>query len=208
MINIDHKHVRTIAILWMLAGSAVVLLMLLLMNHFSDRPEKEKREYSSQFEVKQPKKLEPKKETVKKVKKQTKIIPQLMHEMDANIAGLDLGLPAFTIGAMDDGGLLGDTNNVVMTSDMVDTAAHALTRTPVDYPRRAKSKDIEGYVIISLLINKSGQVATAKVIESEPSGIFEEKALQTIKTWIFEPAKYKGRAVDSWANQTIRFELS
>lgn len=208
MINIDHKHVRTIAILWMLAGSAVVLLMLLLMNHFSDQPEKEKREYSSQFEVKQPKKLEPKKETVKKVKKQAKIIPQLMHEMDANIAGLDLGLPAFTIGGMDDGGLLGDTNNVVMTSDMVDTAAHALTRTPVDYPRRAKSKDIEGYVIISLLINKSGQVATAKVIESEPSGVFEEKALQTIKTWIFEPAKYKGRAVDSWANQTIRFELS
>lgn len=208
MINIDHKHVRTIAILWMLAGSAVVLLMLLLMNHFSDQPEKEKKEYSSQFEVKQPKKLEPKKETVKKVKKQAKIIPQLMHEMDANISGLDLGLPAFTIGGMDDGGLLGDTNNVVMTSDMVDTAAHALTRTPVDYPRRAKSKDIEGYVIISLLINKSGQVATAKIIESEPSGVFEEKAMQTIKTWLFEPAKYKGRAVDSWANQTIRFELS
>lgn len=208
MINIDHKHVRTIAILWMLSGSAVVLLMLLLMNHFSDQPEKEKKEYSSQFEVKQPKKLEPKKETVKKVKKQAKIIPQLMHEMDANISGLDLGLPAFTIGGMDDGGLLGDTNNVVMTSDMVDTAAHALTRTPVDYPRRAKSKDIEGYVIISLLINKSGQVATAKIIESEPSGVFEEKAMQTIKTWLFEPAKYKGRAVDSWANQTIRFELS
>lgn len=208
MINLDHKHVRTIAILWMLAGSAIVLLMLLLMNHFSDQPKKEKKVYSSQFEVKQPKKLEPKKETVKKVKKQAKIIPQLMHEMDANIAGLDLGLPAFAIGGMDDGGLLGDTNNVVMTSDMVDTAAHALTRTPAEYPRRAKSKDIEGYVIISLLINKSGQVATAKVIESEPTGIFEEKALQTIKTWIFEPAKYKGRAVDSWANQTIRFELS
>lgn len=208
MININHKHVRTIAILWMLAGSAVVLLMLLLMNHFSDQPEKGKKEYSAQFEVKKPKKLEPKKEPVKKVKKQAKIIPQLMLEMDANIAGLDLGLPAFTIGGMDDGGLLGDTNNVVMTSDMVDTAAHALTRTPVEYPRRAKSKDIEGYVIISLLINKSGQVATAKVIESEPSGVFEEKALQTIKTWIFEPAKYKGRAVDSWANQTIRFELS
>ncbi len=208
MININHKHVRTIAILWMLAGSAVVLLMLLLMNHFSDQPEKEKREYSSQFEVKQPKKLEPKKETVKKVKKQTKIIPQLMHEMDSNIAGLDLSLPAFAIGGMDDSSLLGDTNNVVMTSDMVDTAAHALTRTPVDYPRRAKAKDIEGYVIISLMINKSGQVATAKVIEAEPAGVFEEKALQTIKTWIFEPAKYKGRAVDSWANQTIRFELS
>ena len=209
MTIVEHKRVRAIAIFWMLAGSSVVFMMLVLMNHFSDRPEKSMSSYSSEFEVKKPKKVKPKKETVKKkIKRQAKIVPPLMLEMNADISGLDLGLPAFMLGDMDDGGLLGNTNDVVMTSDMVDSTARALSRTPVEYPRRAKAKDIEGYVVISLLIDKSGKVSTAKVIESEPAGVFEEKALQTIKSWLFEPARYKGEAVDSWANQTIRFELS
>lgn len=209
MTIINHKQVRAVAIFWMLLGSAIVFLMLVLMNHFSERPEKDETQYSAQFEVKKPKKIEPKKEKIKKkIKRQAKIVPPMMLEMNADIAGLDLGLPAFAIGDMDDDDLLGNTSDVVMTSEMVDTVARALSRTAVEYPRRAKAKDIEGYVVISLLIDKSGKVSTAKVVESDPTGVFEEKALQTIKTWLFEPAKYKGKSVDSWANQTIRFELS
>ena len=209
MTIVNHKRIRAIAISWMVMGSSVIFIMLVLMNHFSDKPVKEEKHYSAEFEVKKPKQVKPKREPVKKtVIKQAKVVPQIMQEMNADIAGLDLGLPAFALGDMDAGGLLGNTDDVVMTSDMVDSAARALKRAPVEYPRRAKAKDIEGYVVISLLIDKSGKVATAKVIESEPVGIFEDKALQTIKTWLFEPAKYKGKAVDSWANQTIRFELS
>mgnify|MGYP001825021686 CR=1 FL=1 len=209
MTIVNPKRNRAIAISRMVMGSSVIFIMLVLMNHFSDKPVKEEKQYSAEFEVKKPKQVKPKREPVKKkVLKQAKVVPQIMHEMNADIAGLDLGLPAFALGDMDAGGLLGNTDDVVMTSDMVDSAARALKRAPVEYPRRAKAKDIEGYVVISLLIDKSGKVATAKVIESEPVGIFEDKALQTIKTWLFEPAKYKGKAVDSWANQTIRFELS
>lgn len=206
---VNHKQVRAIAISWMLLGSAIIFLMLVLMNHFSERPEKDKTEYSAEFEVKKPKRTMPEKEKIKKkIKRQAKIVPPLMLEMNSDIAGLDLGLPAFALGDMGDDDLLGNTSDVVMTSDMVDTTARALSRSAAEYPRRAKAKDIEGYVVISLLIDKSGKVSTARVIESDPVGVFEEKALQTIKTWLFEPAKYKGKAVDSWANQTIRFELS
>jgi len=209
MTIVNHKQVRAIAVFWMLAGSAIVFLMLVLMNHFSEQPEKVKKEYSAQFEVKKPKQVKPKKEVVqKKVKRQPKNVAPLKIDLSAGITGLDLGLPAFSMSEMDESDLLGNTSDVVMTSDMVDTAARALTRTPVEYPRRAKAKDIEGYVVISLLIDKSGKVSIAKVVESEPVGIFEKKALQTIKTWLFEPAKYKGKAVDSWANQTIRFDLT
>jgi periplasmic protein TonB len=209
MTIINHNNVRAMAIFWMLCGSAIIFLLLVLMNHFSDRPEKEKTQYSSQFEVKKIKKPESKKKIVKKrIQKPSKIAPVLSHQLDSDIAGLDMGLPAFSLGEMGDNNLLGNTADVVMTSDMVDTAARPLSRSAVEYPRRAKAKDIEGYVVISLLIDKSGKVTTAKVIESEPTGVFEEKALQTIKSWLFSPAKYKGKAVDSWANQTIRFELS
>ncbi len=206
---VNHNKIRAIAILWMLSGSAVIFLMLIMMNFFSQSPEKEKVEYSAQFEVKKPAKIEPEKQVVKKkISKPSRITPPLMHQMSSDITGLDLGLPAFMLGDTSDDSLLGNTADVVMTSDMVDTTARALSRAQVEYPRRAKAKDIEGYVVISLLIDKSGRVETAKVIESEPAGVFEEKALKSIKSWIFEPAKFKGKAVDSWANQTIRFELS
>jgi len=205
---IEHKRIRVIALAWMLAGSAIIFMMLIVMNQFSDKPEKKVAEYSSQFEVKKPQTVQPKKQQVKKpVKQQAKIAPPLILEMGADIAGLDLGLPAFVIGNMDDGSLLGNTNDVVMTSDMVDTAARAISRSAVEFPRRARARDIEGYVVISLLIDKSGKVSTAKVIESEPVGVFDDKALQAIRSWLFEPARYKGEAVDSWANQTIRFDL-
>ncbi len=205
---IEHKRIRAIAVFWMLAGSAIVFFMLIVMNQFSEKPIKKVASYSSEFEVKKPKQVKPKKQVVKKkIQRTIKMAPPLILEMGSDIAGLDLGLPAFALGNMDNNSLLGNTNDVVMTSDMVDTTARALMRAAVEYPRRAKAKDIEGYVVISLLIDKSGKVSTAKVIESEPVGIFEKKALQAIKSWLFEPARYKGKAVDSWANQTIRFEL-
>lgn len=205
---IEHKRVRIVALFWMLAGSAIIFMMLILMNQFSDKPESKVAEYASQFEVKKPKTVKPEKQEVRKqLKPQAKIAPPLMLELGADIAGLDLGLPAFVIANMNDGSLLGNTKDVVMTSDLVDTAARALTRSAVEFPRRARARDIEGYVVISLLIDKSGRVSTARVIESEPAGVFDEKALQAIRSWLFEPARYKGEAVDSWANQTIRFDL-
>ncbi len=205
---IDHKRIRMIAVFWMLAGSAMIFMMLIVMNQFADKPEKRVADHSAHFEVKKPKEIKPERKVVKqKVVERSRIVPLLMLDMSADIAGLDLGLPAFSLGSLDDNSLLGDTKNAVMTSDMVDTAARALTRAAVEFPRRARARGIEGFVVISLLIDKSGRVTTAKVIESEPVGTFEQKALQAIRSWQFEPARYKGKAVDSWANQTIRFEL-
>lgn len=208
MAIIERRRVQLIALAWMLVGSAGIFMMLIIMNQFSEKPEKKVHAYSSQFEVKKPQIVKPKRQEVKKqVKQPAKIAAPLMLEFGSDIAGLDLGLPAFVIGNMNDASLLGNTKDVVMTSDMVDTAARALTRTAVEFPRRARARDIEGYVVISLLIDRTGKVTTAKVIESEPAGVFEEKALQAIRRWLFEPARYKGEAVDSWANQTIRFDL-
>ena len=209
MTIINQRKVQLTAIGWMLLGSAAIFLVVLGMNHFGEQKQVEEKQYSASFEVKRPEKPPARKEKVqKRIKPKSSITPPLMLDLSSGLAGLDLGLPAFAVGDMADDSLLGDTSNAVMTDDMVDTAARAVSRAPVEYPRRARAKDIEGYVVISLLIDKKGRVARAKVIESEPTGIFEEKALQTVKTWIFEPARYKGKAVDSWANQTIRFELS
>ena len=53
-----------------------------------------------------------------------------------------------------------------------------------------------------------GSVNQVQVLESSPSGIFDTAALQGIRSWHFEPAKYKGDTVRVWAKQKIRFDLS
>lgn len=195
---------------WMLLGGVVVFGTLLFIND-SPRLEKERSPRSvAEFAVKQPEKPRPKKKVVQKPRKQNKAPPPpaLAADLNIELSGLDFGFDFGTDGTGEsDDSLLGDTGNVVMTSDMVDTPPRVLKRTPLNYPARAKAKDLEGYVVLSLFISASGRVEDARVLESDPPGVFDSAAIRAVKSWVFTPARYDGKAVDSWANQTIRFEL-
>ncbi len=162
------------------------------------------------FEVRQPPKTKPRKKVEKKRPRRSRTAPPpapILH-LDSGLSGLDFSLPAFSLDAMGeiDQSLLGDTGNVVMTSDIVDQPPRVRQRTPLDYPPRARTKEIEGYVVLSLLIDETGRVKTVKVIDASPRGIFEEAAIRSVRRWLFQPARYAGKNVQSWANQTIRFE--
>ena len=76
------------------------------------------------------------------------------------------------------------------------------------YPPSAKKQGIRGYVVLSVLVDIDGSVDQLQVLESHPSGIFDNAALQGVRAWHFEPAKYQGEAVKVWAKQKIRFDLS
>lgn len=199
------------ALTWMVLGTAGVFTSLLFMNQFVDEPEKKQRISSIEFEVKQPDKPKPKIEQKPKPKKvdNTPPPPVPAAMLDGSLSGIDLGLDAFAMGSVGDvdASLLGDMKNVVMTGDMVDVKPRAKYRMPVEYPSRAKAKEIEGYVVLSLLIDEQGRVQKVKVLEAEPQNVFEKSAEQTVKSWLFEPARYKGEPVKTWATQTITFEL-
>ncbi|MBS0483805.1 MAG: energy transducer TonB, partial [Proteobacteria bacterium] len=122
----------------------------------------------------------------------------------------DLGLLGLDSGAgknMDDS-LLGKTGNAVMTADLVDVPPKPVTRGTFKYPPAAKKNGVKGYVVLSVLVEADGSVNQVQVLESNPSGIFDASALQGIRNWHFEPAKYKGETVRVWAKQKIRFDLS
>lgn len=57
-------------------------------------------------------------------------------------------------------------------------------------------------------MDTDGSVRQTQVLESSPSGVFDDAALQGVRSWQFEPAKYKGDSVRVWAKQKIRFDLS
>lgn len=206
---------RIKAVLGMLLGSFVVVAVLLYLNTIQSSKNNEKELSASYFQV--VKKIKtPKKETPKP-KQQKRQQPTTVSPLTPLLADLGIGMSAISlnIGAFDaradvisaGDDVLGDTSNVIMTGDSIDQQPRVLTRAPFQYPARAKAKGIEGYVLLSILINEKGQVEEVRVLGSDPKGTFEEVAVRNIKRWQFSPAKYNQQAVRAWINQQITFRL-
>ena len=82
-----------------------------------------------------------------------------------------------------------------------------LVRVPPDYPQRALSRGLEGWVQVQFTITGTGSVKDAVVVKSS-SKIFEEAALKSIARWRYNPKIEGGVAVDRVGVQTIiRFTL-
>ena len=73
------------------------------------------------------------------------------------------------------------------------------------YPESARIERLEGSVILDILIDESGNVRQANVVDG-PS-IFREGALAAIKRFQFYPAQVEGRAVAVRIRYTLKFEL-
>ncbi|MCV6615559.1 MAG: energy transducer TonB [Cellvibrionaceae bacterium] len=59
------------------------------------------------------------------------------------------------------------------------------------YPRRALSRGIEGYVIVEFTVTKSGAVRDPVVVEADPPNIFNKAAMKAALKF-----KYKPRVID------------
>ncbi len=199
---------RLKAILWMIIGGMAVLAFSLLMNQFVTTPEPAKKEASASFEVQKvtkPKpKPKPKKKPKSKPKKSQKAPPP---SIGSQLSGIDMGLN-FDMGLNDtDDALLGNTSDVVMSADSVDTPPKATERAAMEYPKAALREKVSGYVVMNILVNKDGEVERVKILESVPEGVFDESARAGIGSWKFQPALYQGKKVNVWAKQKIRFSL-
>ena len=82
-----------------------------------------------------------------------------------------------------------------------------LVRVPPRYPRRAARRQIQGFVKVEFTIAKDGSVQDPTVIDSVPSQIFDQAALQAIVQWKFKPRTRAGQPVASRASQRIDFAL-
>jgi protein TonB len=193
-------------------GLILVLGLVLFMNKQLARPGDEDGKPASSIEVVK-KEKPPQQETVRKreppKRRPQRSAPAPLVGLDSGLAGLSFGLPGFDANELDLGkGLLGDGGDVVMTDDSVDVPPRPLMQGPMQYPARAKAAGVTGYVLLSVLIGPTGQVEKVKVLESQPSGVFDDIAVAGVQGWKFEPATYKGENVRVWAKQRVRFDLS
>jgi protein TonB len=90
----------------------------------------------------------------------------------------------------------------------VDGDVVPIIRQDPEYPARALTGGVEGWVQVRFSVTAVGSVRDATVVASEPGTTFDEAALKAIARWRYNPRVVDGEAVERVGLQTvIRFEL-
>jgi protein TonB len=207
--NRTKKHLS--AFFFMAIGALIVFGSVLMLNNYVENKDDEADQEKLSFKVQKQEKKSQQKAVSKpkpRPKPKSRTAPPPPANLGSMVGGVDVGL-GFSLDDMGLGdGILGDLDNVAMTADTVDVLPVPSSRPMLDYPKRARSKGITGFVKFNLLINPLGQVEKIKILESIPSGVFDQVALNNIRGWKFDAAMYQGKPVKGWFEQTIRFDLN
>lgn len=192
-----------------LVGCMTTMFLIVTLNSIPDNTQEIVSKETTKLSVsKAPKKkkIKPKKKKQKPSKKTTKKMPP-KPTLASSVGSIGLDLPMFDF----DNKIISDSFNFksnTMTGETVDEKPQVIKRAMVDYPPRARNKNIEGHVELSVLIDSRGNVKIVKVVDSTGNGIFDSVAKECVEQWVFRPAKYKNENVDVWVTQIIEFRLS
>lgn len=193
----------------MLVGA--LLMMLLVVSFNKSVKEKDTKVKKEIRQIKanktQKKTCKPKPKPKPKPKRAQAKAP--LPNINSLLGGVAMNIPEFATGdiAGDSSKLLEDiADDAIMSEDTVDVKPKVQSRPQLEYPVQAARDGIKGYVIINILIAKDGTVEIAKILESQPAGVFDTAALNAIRSWRFSPAQYKAKPVKMWAKQKIRFQ--
>lgn len=202
---------RVFGALSTLSGCAMVLALIGAMNGLDIEKETNTLQNvrSMALPPPPPKKKEEKKKQKKRKKRTQKSKPRTSAppQVLSAVGGLSFGyesLGDFTPGEMGDD-LLGNTDNVVMTSDTVDVPPQCDGQPAPVLPRSAAKNGTTGRVIVNALVDATGKVKKTKVLESQPKGVFDQAVLDALKKWKCVPGRYQGKNVMSWARIPFGF---
>jgi protein TonB len=95
----------------------------------------------------------------------------------------------------------------VREADQVERPPQVLAGPLPRYPAELETRQVEGVVVLKMLIDATGSVSSVQVLHSEPPGLFEEAATRAAQRWRFRPAEHQGTRVPVWVRQTLRFTL-
>ena len=76
------------------------------------------------------------------------------------------------------------------------------------YPPRALERGTTGWVDIEFTVARDGSTRDATIRASEPMGVFDRAALDSVARWRYEPRVVNGVVVDQRVAARLRFELS
>jgi protein TonB len=121
--------------------------------------------------------------------------------MEGGVEGGEIGgVPGGVIG-----GVIGGTGTGPVPVRDFDRGPRPLRVTKPAYPQEAFVKKVEGTVVIEIVIDASGQVARARVVQSIP--LLDRAALDCVREWLFQPALKHGRPVATVAMAPVSFRI-
>lgn len=120
--------------------------------------------------------------------------------------GMEGGVEGGVVGGVI-GGVLGGVLGGTGTGPVLDYDAppRPIKITRPQYPQEAFIKKVEGTVVVEILIDASGRVVRARVLQSVP--LLDAAALQTVYQWVFQPAVKHGRPVATIAQAPVAFRI-
>ena len=83
-----------------------------------------------------------------------------------------------------------------------------LRKTDPDYPMQARRSNEQGVVLVQLTISTQGRVVQARVKASSGYRRLDQAALESVRHWLFAPARRGTRAIEYSIDAPIRFELN
>jgi len=66
----------------------------------------------------------------------------------------------------------------------------------------------EGVVLLSVEVRAGGQAGNIKVKKTSGYSLLDQSALESVKTWQFEPGKKMGKPVLMWVDVPVKFILT
>lgn len=117
------------------------------------------------------------------------------------------GDPAGLEGGLAQGGMLGGQVGgfVAVPEDAIPPVPARGNPIP-PYPQEARAAGRTGTVVLKVFILADGRVADVVVMRGEDP--FVGAAVQTVRTWKYEPARYKGQAISVYRIVQIPFKLT
>lgn len=73
-----------------------------------------------------------------------------------------------------------------------------------DYPDDARRRNIEGEVVLEIVVRRDGSVGNVKVLRGLPAGL-NDRAVDAVRQWRFSPAKRFGTPVDVVVEVSVEF---
>ena len=95
----------------------------------------------------------------------------------------------------------------VFTPGELDTPPKLLRRVTPMYPEKARSRGLNGRVVVRLTVSSEGKAVGVSVHSADPAGYFEEEALRAVARMRFSPGKKDGRAVDTLVLMPFDFHI-
>jgi protein TonB len=78
----------------------------------------------------------------------------------------------------------------------------------IDYPAEGLRKNLEGWVELSYVVTTDGKVASVKVLDSNPTGVFDASATRALSRARYKPPLQGGKPAAVSTKIRIAFKLT